>query len=733
MSFNESPDGRRPTFTPTLALRVGIVGTVVLALFAIVFFRLWFLQVLTGHQYVLTASHNQQRTVALTPPRGEILASDGQPLVTSTTALALQIDPTELPVKVNQSNIFEHYRRDDAVYSRLAHLLHDKTKPKPCKVATPPPSCNVAAGHCPHSTTRRLGPIACKVAQSIALNFYADVTVKQPVHQQLQYYIAERSNRYRGVEVEQTSVPGYPFGDVAAQALGAVGRLNTAEQKLHTFKGVNPNAVVGQSGLEYEYDQYLRGTFGKQRIKVDSSGVAVGEGRTVQPEAGENLRTTLNLKLQQVGQSSLQQAINDNGGLGGAFVAMNPDTGGIYGMGSLPSYNPKIFTQPVIPTKQYQRVFGAGSGDPQFNRATQSQAPNGSTFKVITSTAALQSGLWSVDDTYDDNGSYCPPGVPAGSSQCKQNAGGAAYGDLGLTDAIKVSDDVFFYHLGALLNVDQPKGGSLQKWAKLFGVGQNPHIDLPGAKSGILPSPAWYARRVRLEEQCETATGVYRYTNGKGGISATPKPGYHPSPKHLFDAATGAGGCGISTPGTEWTVGQNVNMAVGQGDVEVSPLQLAMVYSAIENGGTIVRPHLGDAVQNADGTQLQKLSFPAQRHLDIAPGNLSAIQEGLHEAAQSPGGTSDDVMGSFGLPVYGKTGTAQYIPTSGPRAGVESDYAWYACYVPASATSKPIVIVVWVEGGGFGDVASAPVARQILGQWFYDKPGTYHSGTSIDK
>ena len=733
MSLSDPPEGRRANLTPALAVRIAIAGSVVLALFAVIFFRLWFLQVLTGDHYVLTAARNQTRVVAIVPERGEILASNDQPLVTSTTALAAEIVPTDLPVKVNQSNILNHYRRDDAVYDRLAHVLGLGTKRHPCTVATPPPSCQVSTGRCPHSTTRSLSPVACKVATQIALNTYANVTVKQPVSTRVQYFIAERANQFRGVEVDQTSVSGYPYKELAAQTLGNVGRLTTAEQKQKSFKGVNANAVVGQSGLEYEYDQFLRGTFGKQRVEVNASGVAVREGNSVQPRAGDDLKTTLNLKLQQVGQSSLQQAIDDNDGLGGAFVAMDPENGAIYGMGSLPSYNPSIFTQPTIPTKQYDKLFGPGTDAPQFNRATESQAPDGSTFKVITSTAALQSGQWLTGDTYDDTGTYCPPGTLSGSNQCKQNAGGAAYGDLDLTDAIKVSDDVFFYHLGALLNVDTPDGGPLQTWAKRFGIGQNPHIDLPQAKSGILPTPAWYDHQVRLEEECETATGVYRYTNGKGEISATKKSGYHRSPKHPFDAATGLGGCGISTPGTTWTVGQNINMAVGQGDVELSPLQLAMVYSAIANGGTIVRPHLGDAVQNADGTVLQKLSFPAQRHLNIDPSNLAAIQEGLHEAAQAEGGTSYDVMGSFGMPVYGKTGTAQYIPTSGPRAGVETDYAWYSCYVPASATSTPIEIVVWVEGGGFGDVAAAPVARQILGQWFYDKPGTYHPGTSIDR
>jgi penicillin-binding protein 2 len=729
MSFNvEPPEDRRPNLTPTLALRVAIVGSVVLALFAIVFFRLWFLQVLTGHHYVLTASRNQTRSVLIAPPRGEILDAGGHPLVTSKTALNVEIVPTRLPTKVNASNLLRPSRRDRRVYDRLATVLHIAHRPKPCKVPVPPPSCNTTVRRCPHSTTRRLSPIACTVATEIALYPYADVTVKEAVAPNVEYYLDERANRFRGVQVQQSSITGYPFGDLAAQTLGTVGRVTAAELKEKSFRGVNRNAIVGQTGLEAEYDQFLRGTFGKQRVEVNASGIPVGEGRTVQPTAGHNLQTSLDTALQKTGQSSLQESIDQNAGLGGAFVALDPQTGSIYGMGSLPSFDPSVFTKPILQST-YDRLFGSASNDPLFNRAVQSESPTGSTFKVITSTAALQSGEWSVGDTFDDSGEFCPPGVPAGSDQCRHNAGHAAYGTLDLTDALKVSDDVFFYHLGALLNVDKPDGGPLQQWAHRFGVGRKPEVDLPRADvgAGTLPDPAWRAERNKLESECDAATGPYRYSDGKGDTSPTRKRGYTRSPKHA------PGGCGIAD-GTDrpWSEGDNINLAVGQGDVQVSPLQLAIVYSAIENGGTIVRPHLGESIQDADGTVLQKIDPPPARHLDITASNLDAIRTGLHEAAQG-GGTSSDVMGSFPLPVYGKTGTAQYIPYQGPRAGEETDYGWYACYVPASATSKPIVVVVWVEGGGFGDVASAPVARQILSQWFLGKPGAYSAGSSADQ
>ena len=226
---------------------------------------------------------------------------------------------------------------------------------------------------------------------------------------------------------------------------------------------------------------------------------------------------------------------------------------------------------------------------------------------------------------------------------------------------------------------------------------------VPGAATGALPSPAYWAWLNKQETECENATGPYKN-----------------HPKH----PASQGGCGIGS-GTPWTYGDNVNTAVGQGDVQVSPLQLAVAYSALANGGAIVTPHVGEDIQSATGTILQRIDPRPRRHLHINPEYLSTILTGLREAASQPGGTSADVMGSFPEQVYGKTGTAQYF-----EDGVEHDYAWYSCFVPASATSKPIEVTVWVENGGFGDVAAAPVARQILSQWFFGKPGVFKSGVS---
>ena len=718
-----SDDDRRPPLTPALAMRVAIVGSVVLALFAIVFFRLWFLQVLTGSQYVRAATVNQVRDVAINPPRGEILDRNGSVLVNSTKALAVTITPTELPVAVNaapSNDILHPPRRDALVYNRLAHLLSISTKPIHCKVPVPPPSCT--ATHCPASTTVRLAPVGCTVAQRIAVLPYADVQIKSPVSSTIQYYVAERQQQFPGVDVQQVYVTGYPHTTLAAQALGTVGPINTQELAAKTYKGASPNSIVGQTGLEAQYDDFLRGKFGEQKVQINSSGEPTGHSTITPPVPGHNLQLSLDAKLQRTGQNALAQSIASNGGSGGAFVALNPQDGSVYAMGSAPSFDPSVFTKPRVSPAAYNRLTSTSSGDPLFNRALQGTGPTGSTFKPITATAALEGGDWSLDQTFDDTGQFCIG--TGGAQQCRHNSGHAAYGVVNLVSAIRVSDDNFFYNLGAQTNVDPakaPNGGPLDTWARRYGIGRSTGVDLPAGATGTLPSPKWRQSRNRLEADCDAATGAFRYSNGSS-YSSTKHKGYHRRTK------VAPGGCGIAD-GTNrpWSIGDNESLAVGQGDVQVSPLQLAVAYSAIANGGTIVRPHLGESVQSADGTVLQKIDPSPSRKIGANPLYLEAIRQGLREAASASGGTSADVMGSFGQQVYGKTGTAQYI---NPSTGVEQDSAWYACFVPATATSKPIAVVVWVQKGGFGDVGAAPVARQILSQWFYDKPGPYVSGTS---
>ncbi len=664
----QTPEDRRPPLTPQLALRVAIVGSVALAMFAIIFFRLWFLQVLSGDQYLAKASVNRVRTLAIPTARGQILDRDGNVLVDSKPSIAVQLSPPDLP---------RNAAKRGRLYGRLAQVLG---------IPTQRSRCTIVGG--PHVVHAQLAPIACAVAQQHALLPYANVTIKTDVPNDVHYFLAERQDQFPGVSVEQVWLRRYPLHDLAAQLFGTVGPITQPELHEARYRGVNQQSIVGQSGLEWYYDRYLRGKDGAERIQVDALGRFKGYLSQRKPIAGHSLKLSLNLGLQKAGQQALSQAIaNSPPAPAGAFVALNPVNGEVYAMGSSPTFDPNIFTKPLSQAA-YQKLNNASSGFPLFNRAIQSSYPTGSTFKGITATAALQSGAWNLGSIYDDTGVY-----QNGPGDTRHNAGHATYGAINLTQAIQVSSDNFFYNLGRLLNADpttHPKGGALQQWARRFGIGRPTGVDLGGENSGILPTPAWRAARDRLELRCE----------------------------HKRKVPT----CGIAD-GRPWSVGDNENLAVGQGDLEATPLQLGVAYSALENGGNVVRPHVGLEVDAPDGTVLQRIDPPPSRHLHIAPTNLDAIRAGLHAAASQSGGTSADVFAGWDqsrFPVFGKTGTAQHTG--------QADQSWYVCYVPDPV--RPILVVVTVEQGGFGAQAAAPAARQILSQWFYGKRGQYVVGSS---
>ncbi|MCA1656747.1 MAG: hypothetical protein LC713_03395, partial [Actinobacteria bacterium] len=346
----------------------------------------------------------------------------------------------------------------------------------------------------------------------------------------------------------------------------------------------------------------------------------------------------------------------------------------VLGMGSAPSFDPNLFSKPIsAPT--YKRLFNSNtSGHPLFNRAVAGLYPTGSTFKPITATAALQTGAITPDSTIDDPG-FLKLGV-----QKFKNAGGAVNGIIALRQALQVSSDVFFYTLGARLNSQKAQGGPLQTWARHFGIGRLSGIDLPGQAAGTIPSPEWRAQRNQEEVRCEKKT------------------------QKRF--------CGIAD-GRPWAIGDNVNLAVGQGDLQASPLQMAVAYAALQNGGRVVRPHLGLDIEDSAGRRIQDVKPPAERRLAIDPANRQAILDGLHLAASADGGTSADVFRGWDqqdYPVYGKTGTAE-------RPG-QADQSWYVCFVSPTNGDPPIVVAVTIEQGGFGAAAAAPAARLILSEQY---------------
>jgi penicillin-binding protein 2 len=649
------PSDPRLPVSPQLALRVAVLGGVAMAMFAIIFFRLWYLQVLTGEQYVQQAQADRVRDLPVAAPRGQILDREGQPLVSSTVTNAVQIVPSALPPKGAPRL---------AVYRRLGALL----------------------GMSP----RRIEALVVKGRTVLP---YAPVTIKTDAGPGVLTVLAERQNDFPGVVQQPVSIRDYPYGVMAAQVLGYVGQVSEGELKLRAFHGVQQGTVVGQEGLEYYYDRYLRGQAGVQRVEVNAMGYPVPSNLPpTQPQAGYSLKVTLDRGLQQESEKAMLQGIEAAraGGkpaIAGAFTAIDPRNGQILAIGSSPGFNPNKFAKPLTKA-EYAALQGSGSaGGPLTDRAVNGTYPTGSTFKPIVAMGALEAGVIN-------------PSQGLGAGQCISvsteqfcNAGKVDYGPVGLVEALKVSSDTYFFEVGELAN---PHGNVIQSMAHELGIGQQTGIDLPSEFEGIIPDRAWRARQNRLQLKCEHSP-------------------HHPP-------------CGYVAEVRPWSVGDNMQLAVGQGDLLTNPLQMAVGYSTLANAfrnggeGTVVTPHLGIEIDDSRGRLVQALPHPPKRHVRLNYSDLSLVMEGIHEAASQPGGTSADVWTGWNQsqhPVYGKTGTAEHVG--------HEDQSWYMCYI--ADPRRPIVIAVTVEQGGFGAETAAPISRLIASKCF-GAPARFVAGLS---
>jgi penicillin-binding protein 2 len=616
---------RRPTLTPQLAVRVAIIGGIALVAFAVVFFRLWYLQVLSGDKYRAEANNNQIREIKVQAPRGAIVDRQGRTLVDNRTGLAVKVTPGKLPSGAKRTKLFH----------RLGRVL----------------------GTSPRRTERAV------MNEFKALPF-SSATVKQDVPLPLVSYLLEHQEDFPGVTVERVFLRQYPHHQIGAHLFGTVGEVTKEELKDPRYRGVALGDRVGQQGIESQYDRFLRGKNGASRVQVDASGNLKGELAVRQPQQGRQLRLSIDLDVQKAGQAALA------GGTGrGAFVVMNVQNGEVVALGSQPSFDPNIFSK-VIKASDYKRLSDPNNGAPLTDRAIQGGYPTGSTMKLITSTAALEGGVITPDTVQYDPGSLKVGGVTF------KNAGGAVNGALALRKALTVSSDVFFYRLGLDMN-GAGNGLLLQTWARRLGLGRDTGIDLPNELPGLVPSPSWRDRLFK---------------------------------KKLTDRP--------------WSAGDNINLAVGQGDLKANPLQMAVAYAAIANGGKVLAPRVGMRIEDSSGRALQELQAPAERRLNIKPEFRQAILDGLRGAASQPGGTSAAVFKGFPIPVAGKTGTAQ-------KGLGRPDQSWYVALAPYP--SIKYVVAVTDEAGGFGADTAAPMARRILAQLFGVKhEGLVHGGGPSD-
>jgi penicillin-binding protein 2 len=716
-------DERRPPITPQLAVRVAVLGGIAFALFAVIFFRLWFLQVLTGDDYVTAARANQSRSIKIEAPRGNIVDRDGRTLVRTRAAPVVQMLPTSVPDA--ELSVAETYRkalaasegrrlaaghdlrelerrlRADGRRSRKAEKRRLRVLRREANRAERVPIGPIPAAE-PRLRTlyKRLGrvigmpPAAIhrRVVRGIADQPSANVTIRTDVKRSSFNFLLEHREDFPGIVVEKKFLRDYPYHELGAQLFGTLREISPAELKRKKYRGVTPGTRIGKDGIEETYDPYLRGVDGRLKVSVNSLGTRDDTRRVtrVEPIQGRQLRLTLDLGLQRAANDALRRAIaaaSVTGARAGAYVAMDPGNGEILALGSYPSFDANLFAKP-IDQETYERLNSEENGAPLFNRATSAAYPTGSTFKPVTAFAALADGTITPTTPLND------PGVFRYGGREFKNARDAVFGSLTLPRALTVSSDVFFYQLGARLNEEGPV---LQEWARKLGFGHRTGIDLPGEFAGLVPDRKWRDGGFRAYERCRKKA------------------------KLPYQSQAALFACGGIDRG--WSGGDNVNLAVGQGDLQATPLQLATAYAAIANGGKVITPHLGQQVEDVNGSQLEQIRKPPRRRVTLPRGSLDAVRTGLLGAATGEGGTSTDVMKGFPYPVYGKTGTAE--------RGLDADQSWYACFV--NDPVKPIVVVTTVEKGGFGAETAAPAARLILSQWFGVKDRAFHVGASATR
>lgn len=619
--------------TPDRALRVSILSVVAIAAFALLFFRLWGLQVLSGDRYRAAARENQLRTFRLEAPRGAILDRSGRPMVTNTAVTAIEFWPADITSPA----------RRRTVIARLAAVLGKSEVALQRSVDR--------HGRDP------LSPVTLELGASEA---------------QVRYLLERRSD-FPGVELADVFVRDYPFGAVATQLLGYVGEITAPQLKALRKREYEPGDHLGQAGVESAFDPYLRGTPGIGAIRVDATGTIRGARTVRRPAApGNAVRLTIDIRLQRAAEQGLRDAIalaHKNGkwmSNGGALVAMDPRDGAILALASNPSYDPRIYAGKVDPGS-LARLADPRANTPTLNRAEGGLYPPGSTFKPVTAIAALQERLLSPKEAI-----RCSPDFKV-NGQVFRNWDPTVDRPMDLETALAASCDTYFYKVGLrFYRLPADRGHPLQAWAARMGIGSPTGIDVGDEANGLIPTPDW--RR-----------GYFR--------SAIDKL---------------------------WKPGDSVQLAVGQGDLLATPLQMTRLYALLANGGTLVFPHVLDDVERPSilGGQpsvLRRFVPEPPRDIGVDRRALAVVRRGLYLGAHADFGTSSGIFGTFPIPVAGKTGTAEkYVSIPGFRG--LADQAWWCGWGPFDRPT--LVVCAMVENGGFGGEVAAPAALRVFERFF---------------
>ncbi|HYF11431.1 MAG TPA: penicillin-binding protein 2 [Actinomycetota bacterium] len=643
------------------AVRLKILVFLVLAMFAALTTRLWFLQVLASEQFKDEATRNSVRIVEIPAPRGRILDASGEPLVISRHSNVLT---------VNRQEIGEDRER---VITELSVLL------------------DVPAAE-----------LGARLDDSTAFEF-TPVPIAANVPERVIAYVEERKGDFPGVSYVEQPVRVYPLGSAAAHILGYLGEITEEKLEDPAFAGYEPGDHVGVAGIEAAYEHHLIGTPGLEKFVVNSLGDPLERIGSRDPEPGADVYLTIDADTQRLAEDALKGGIKNARGIlddtgylkadAGAVLVMNPDTGGIEAMVSYPGFEPSLFVRGMS-NREFERRFGETKGNPLLNRAIQGEYPPGSTYKPFIALSALstpfegegpKNTIAQLDRSYG-----CPPSYIAPFDEDDPNATQYAFGNwttanlgfMNLATALAKSCDTVFYPMGyEFWRILYPYAGEdgeqgteddvlrepLQDDLAKIGFGQFTNIDLPFEKDGRVPDAAW---KREIHEANPTAF-----------------------------------------PYGEWVPGDFINMSIGQGDTLVTPLQLAVAYSGLMSAeGRLCVPHLLDRVvdptTDPEPTLERRYRPQCRDRLPFTPEEIAYVRNAL-QGTLRPGGTAAGAFVGFPFDrvwAAGKTGTAEVDP--------KQDFSWFAAMVEAQGERH--VVVALVEQGGHGSETAAPIARRII-------------------
>ncbi|HEY0691608.1 MAG TPA: penicillin-binding protein 2 [Kribbella sp.] len=670
-SFNLAP--LRPR------LRLLVIQVLVFSLLFTLLARVWYMQVVSSEDYSQAATQNHSREVLTPAPRGAIVDAAGRTLVGNRVSLVITVDRSLL-AKLPSA-------RQQAVLARLAKVLGQKPADLTARTtlcgepgASKPPACW-------NGTPYQPIPVAKDVSEQVAIE------------------VMERREDFPGVAAETAALRTYPapYGVNAAHILGYLSPITTGELDDLEKAGQDPvmhrSDLVGRAGVERTYDAMLRGTPGVKNLVVDAVGYTTGVQKETAPVPGSTLVTSIDARIQGAVEAQLRGAIltarkqydkithRNYVADSGAAVVMDVKTGQIVAMASSPSYDPGVWVG-GISQRELDALYSGRAGTPLLSRALQAQLAPGSTFKPITTSAALANG-YSTKTRLD-----CSPNLVVGNRKFK-NYESASYGMIGFDQALALSCDTFFYRIAYALWLKE--GGDsgdidardpLVEMAKSFGLGRPTGIDLPGEADGRIADRKW------KQEYFDAQKDYY--------CKLADSP---PADTSDFLKQFSREFC---TDGYRYRAGDAVNFAIGQGDTTVTPLQLATVYSALANGGVLWQPHVAKSMIAPNGKS-KPIPGKVAARLPVPSSTLKYIDKALKQTART--GTAAWKFTGFPLdqvPVRAKTGTAEVYG--------KQTTSWLASYTDRYA------VVMMISQAGTGSGAAGTAVRHIYEQLYNIKP-----------